>query len=232
MKKTVIAKLRSNSGASLMAALLFFIMAATVGSLVLAAATASSGRLAGVKRNEQAHYAVNSAAGMLSELIQEKKVIIRLTMEKPEGDPGSPTVEYLDPKDGTTVIDPSNVVLAGLIKSIYTNPIGYGDPFPTRNNIFSASQDVSVTVDGYTDLSVTAKASMNSSLDLLVEITPADTSVSGSFAPVKMRFAAVVEAKETIKEHDMKNTSNKDGDSRVTTYQKTYTISWTNPVFE
>ena len=80
MKKTILAKLKSDSGASLMAALLFFIMCATVGSIILAAATASSGRLAGLKRNEQAHYAVSSAAEMFSKLITEedKQVIMKI----------------------------------------------------------------------------------------------------------------------------------------------------------
>ena len=81
-----------------MAALLFFIMAATVGSIILAAATASSGRLAGLQRDEQAHYAINSAASMFSEVIKDKKVIVKVSRSENTGTVPSTTVKYIDPE--------------------------------------------------------------------------------------------------------------------------------------
>ena len=62
MKGTAIKKLRSNDGASLMVALLFFVVCAVVGSIVLSAATVSSGRMTGIKKNSRDYYTLTSAA--------------------------------------------------------------------------------------------------------------------------------------------------------------------------
>ena len=233
MKKTILAKLKSDSGASLMAALLFFIMCATVGSIILAAATASSGRLAGLKRNEQAHYAVNSAADLFSEILKDKKVIVKVSTET--NAPGASTdVKYLDPKDTTREITPSSVLLAGLVNAVYPKSIiTYNSKFPNYTiadlDSFSGNVPVNLTVAGADNagLNVTAAVSMNPALDLLVEIKSTDGAET-----VKVRYTAVVDQKETIEEHNMNNTSDKSGDQRQTTYVKTYTIYWTNPVFE
>ena len=230
MKKTILAKLKSESGASLMAALLFFIMCATVGSIILAAATASSGRLAGLKRNEQDHYAVNSAADLFSEILKDKKVILRISART--NSEGSTTVSYMNPADPESAIDPTNVLLAKLVNMVYPNPT-YTGTFPNYVaadlDSFSGNVPVNLTVagDDNAGLNVTAAVSMNPALDLLVEIKSTDGAET-----VKVRYTAVVDQKETIEEHNMNNTSDKSGDQRQTTYVKTYTIYWTNPVFE
>lgn len=58
-------KLRSRRGASLTFALLLFLVCAVVGSVVLTAGTAASGRLARLAESEQRFYAVNSAAELI-----------------------------------------------------------------------------------------------------------------------------------------------------------------------
>lgn len=62
-------KLRSQRGASLTFALLIFLVCAVVGSVVLAAGTATSGRLAELAEYEQRYHAVNSAAELLAKEI-------------------------------------------------------------------------------------------------------------------------------------------------------------------
>lgn len=62
---TVNNKLRSRRGASITFALLLFLVCAVVGSVVLAAGTAASGRLAKLAESEQRFYAVNSAAELV-----------------------------------------------------------------------------------------------------------------------------------------------------------------------
>ncbi|MCR5097193.1 MAG: hypothetical protein K6A70_10745 [Erysipelotrichaceae bacterium] len=62
MKNVIRKKLKSNEGASLMVALLFFVVCAAIGSIVLTAATAASGRMKGIKNNNQNFYSVLSAA--------------------------------------------------------------------------------------------------------------------------------------------------------------------------
>ncbi len=58
-------KIRSRRGASLTFALLLFLVCAVVGSVVLVAGTAASGRLAELAESEQRFYAVNSAAELI-----------------------------------------------------------------------------------------------------------------------------------------------------------------------
>ena len=55
-------KLKSEDGASLMLALLFFVICAMVGSVILSAATAAAGRIAGLKNSDQAKYSLESTA--------------------------------------------------------------------------------------------------------------------------------------------------------------------------
>ena len=58
-------KLRSRRGASITFALFLFLICATVGSVVLAAGTAASGRLSQTPETDQRYYAVSSAAELL-----------------------------------------------------------------------------------------------------------------------------------------------------------------------
>lgn len=67
MKKCLIKKLNQSQGASLMLALLVFLICAMCGSVVLAAGTAAAGRVAGLKKSDQALYTLTSAAGAVGE---------------------------------------------------------------------------------------------------------------------------------------------------------------------
>lgn len=58
-------KLKSENGASLALALLFFVICAMVGSVVLAAATAAAGRIANLQKSDQARYTLESAADLI-----------------------------------------------------------------------------------------------------------------------------------------------------------------------
>ena len=232
MKKILTAKLKSNSGASLMAALLFFVMAATVGSIVLAAATASSGRLAGLKRDEQAHYAVNSAADMFSKLLEDKEVILKLTLTEKDGTQ-STTLSYVDPSDTAEVLNnPDVLILPSLVNSLY-NSLTYNAKFPDYEladlDDFTGEKEVTITVNNDNDLKVKATVSMNKALDLLVVFEPAAAGATGT---VKVRYTAVIETKETIDDHDMENTVDASGDNRNTVRNRTYAVRWTNPVME
>ena len=67
-----------------MVALLFFVMCATVGSIILAAATASSGRLVNIRGDDQAYYATSSAAGLIIKQIEFLDVIKENIIEQGE----------------------------------------------------------------------------------------------------------------------------------------------------
>ena len=63
-------KLNSQSGASIVIALLFFLLCLTVGAVVLTAATANVGRVARIQNEQQAYFAVRSAAELLRDEIK------------------------------------------------------------------------------------------------------------------------------------------------------------------
>lgn len=93
-------KLKSSRGASLMMALLLFLTCAVVGSAVLTAGTAASGRMAKIAESDQRYYSVNSAANLLIDLLQEP-VSIRKT-ETTDPDSGTKqTVYFIKSADGT-----------------------------------------------------------------------------------------------------------------------------------
>ena len=60
-------KLHSRTGASMLIALLFFLVAMTVGAVVLTAASANAGRVQKSRREQQNYLAVASAAGLVKE---------------------------------------------------------------------------------------------------------------------------------------------------------------------
>ena len=69
----LIKKCTSTSGASLLLALLFLLLCGLTGSVVLTAASVSSGRLSNLKKNEQSYYTVSSAAKLLKKEITGEK---------------------------------------------------------------------------------------------------------------------------------------------------------------
>ena len=73
MKKAV-EKLKSDGGVSLMMSLLLFLVCAVVGSAVLVAGTAASGRMAKIAEMDERYYSVNSAANLLIDLFDGKSV--------------------------------------------------------------------------------------------------------------------------------------------------------------
>ena len=59
------AKIRATKGATILIALLFFLLCAVAGTIVLAAGTTASGRVSGLATQEQSYYSVTSAARIL-----------------------------------------------------------------------------------------------------------------------------------------------------------------------
>lgn len=68
-------KLKSDRGASITYALLIFLVCAIIGSAVLTAGTAASGRLSQMVEIDQRYYSVNSAASLLIDLMERDKIV-------------------------------------------------------------------------------------------------------------------------------------------------------------
>ena len=71
MKNRILKKLRSRRGASITFALLLFLVCAVLCSVILAAATASSGRMSKLAETDQRYYAVTSAAELLKDTFKK-----------------------------------------------------------------------------------------------------------------------------------------------------------------
>ena len=85
MKKRIMNKLRSQTGASISFALLLFLVCAILCSVILTAATAASGRMSSLAETDQRYYAVTSAAELLKDLFDEETVQIeKITTGKRE----------------------------------------------------------------------------------------------------------------------------------------------------
>ncbi len=76
MKNRIKNKLRSRAGASITFALLLFLVCAVLCSVILTAATASSGRMSQIAETDQRYYAVTSAAELLKGTIDGETVSI------------------------------------------------------------------------------------------------------------------------------------------------------------
>ena len=99
----VLRKLQSNNGATLMLALLFFIVCAVTGSMILVSATASSGRLEGMSKQDQNYYAVSSAARFFEKTLCSEDTYIQATDKleitegtKPDPDDPEKEIEYTE----------------------------------------------------------------------------------------------------------------------------------------
>lgn len=66
-------KLKSRSGASLLIALIFVLLSAMTGAVILVAASGSAGQIRSLTKNKQSYYAVISAARLLKEQIEGEK---------------------------------------------------------------------------------------------------------------------------------------------------------------
>ena len=85
MKKRIMNKLRSRTGASISFALLLFLVCAVLCSVILTAVTAASGRMSNLAETDQRYYAVTSAAELLKDLFDEETVKIeKITTGKRE----------------------------------------------------------------------------------------------------------------------------------------------------
>lgn len=88
-------KIRSRRGASLTFALLLFLVCAVVGSVVLVAGTAASGRMSQIAEMDQRYYSVNSAARLLIDTIDGEEI----TIVETEPAVGSASYKYGDGSD-------------------------------------------------------------------------------------------------------------------------------------
>ena len=72
MGRRILIKLRSREGASLTFALLAFLVCAVISAVLLASASAASGRVSKLAETDQRYYAVTSAAQLFCDALEDK----------------------------------------------------------------------------------------------------------------------------------------------------------------
>ena len=104
MRRTIVNKLRSQSGASISFALLLFLVCAVVCSIVLTAATASTGRLSNMAEVDQRYYCVTSACEWLKAAVDGTSASIVKVEKIPLDDSGEEKVDAVEVL-GTYILD-------------------------------------------------------------------------------------------------------------------------------
>lgn len=114
-------RLKSENGASLVAALLFFVLCGVAASMILAAASASAGKMQQVPVTDQKRFAVESGAAFLRDELSDSKTAVKITdvrvVDSREEEPDY-SEEYVY-TGGETLDDDS--ILGSCIKQVYTS---------------------------------------------------------------------------------------------------------------
>lgn len=171
-------KLKSQTGASITFALLLFLVCAVVGSAVLVAGTAAAGRMSKVAEMDQRYYAVNSAARLLVDTIQEKPLEI---VKKETAETGP---VYMI--DGNPFSYPSSSITSIPIEAAYW--LGY-----LREEKISESKQLKLALSsdqpGLNDsIAVTIDETINPDGSLIFEIRNAKSSTNTPQYGLRMSF--------------------------------------------
>lgn len=78
MKKAAVNRLKNEDGASLVAAILFFVLCGVGASVILAASSASAGKMQQVPAADQKRFAVESAAAFLRDELADQASIVKI----------------------------------------------------------------------------------------------------------------------------------------------------------
>ncbi len=97
MGRSVLKKLKSNEGASLTFALLAFLVCAVISAVLLASASAATGRLSNLAESDQRYYAVTSAAQLFCDTLDGQE----FTVERKQTSYQVNVMRYYTDADGT-----------------------------------------------------------------------------------------------------------------------------------
>lgn len=111
-------KLHSRRGASILIALLFFLVCLMVGGVVLTAAAANAGRLTHLRQDQQTYFILSSAVRLLRDDLQGAAYTVKET----KTDGASAKVEYPNPKSDAALQDVYlKTQLCAWAKEVYQN---------------------------------------------------------------------------------------------------------------
>lgn len=227
-------RLKREDGASLAAALLFFVLCGVGASIILAAASASSGKMEQVPAADQKRFAVESAAAFLRDEFQDRKNTVTVTEVLVEDsrreDPISDSVSF-SIAGGSA--GSGNSLLESYVRANY-EPLGNtsvgGDP-SDRDLVLTVSQGNGTSQTGLEPLTAAVHISMDGGYRITAEIS--DTRTDADHPEDLCRRKLTVPAKvntDTDVSVEYEKTLDADGkvidEWTITTTTQTTTIHW------
>ena len=162
-------KLNSEQGASITMALLIFLICTVVGSAVLVAGTAASGRMSKAAEYDQRYYAVNSAVRLLRDMIEGQKIKVvknstgysLYDMSAAENGSGTGGSGETGGTGGTSGTEESGVLI---------DPSQYNSSFTTEAAFRIVCQSSTLPFPRHMELTATADA-LGDSVDVTIDET-------------------------------------------------------------
>ena len=198
-------KLNSQRGASITYALLIFLVCSVVGSAVLVAGTTAAGRMSKITETDQRYYAVTSAVGLLSDLIDDKTVTV--VKEEVEGSPATTTFS-----DEKGVQEPSGSLLVHTVQKAMngsTSCPGYTISVPGYNGLTVNAQDAYTDENGDSQIdamTLTVKSNLSYDSSSEKEVT-GEYAIRLSFNLDRTDIVDIVEPKDTTQKTKTVTTS-------------------------
>lgn len=122
-KRDIRDRIENESGASLVAAILFFVLCGVGASVILAAASATAGKMKKVPESDQKRFAVESAAGFLRDELKDPKTKVTITDVKVDDERASgenPTYS-LDYSWGDNTTTGTDSILGACVDQTYVS---------------------------------------------------------------------------------------------------------------
>jgi|GEM_PF-286666 len=208
-------KLKNQSGASFIIALLFFLICSTVGASVLMAAKANSSRLVYQKKTEQAFLTVRSAAMLISDTLsgESQQVAVHTVTQTTSSDGSVSTDESWSKK-----YDPSSASLSHKVDdSVYSMLTGNGT---------ASAFSVTVSKDGLEDTAADIKiAKKDNSFALNSAVALKDGENKNYNYKLSVSMTGTITKNETSSTYT-------EGENEITRTETVYILSWSKASFK
>lgn len=239
-------RLTSEAGASLVVAILFFVLCGVGASVILAAASASAGKMKKVPGVDQKRFAVESAAGFLRDELKDLKVTITdIKVDDDREESADYSLKYVW-KNGTE-IKKEDSVLETLVDQIYLSQeeqdAGQKAPEnPSENPSYDLALSVSTSkgtsVIPLNQLAASALVFMDASYQVKANIADQQTNQETQKEDLCERLLTVPAAVQTDETVDVKEYEETDEEGNVTdewsitTTTRITTITWQRGTIE
>lgn len=203
-------KLKSSAGASLIIALLFFLICSMVGVSVLAAAKANAGHLSSQRTNEQAYLTVRSAAQLTRSMLEE-----------------APAGAFAEKTVVTTTYTAGGSTSSTTWTSLDTSP--HKAINRINQNAYALLSGMGIASD--IDLTFTAEGMADATADIKISGSGNNYSLSSRFyladAPATNYYMGLT-ATGTVQESTVSNETVDTENSKTTTTVTEYKMNWSN----